>query len=86
MCDGIPVLHEVFKGNTVDKSTLISIEQIVNERLGIKKTVFLADGGLMTEKNVSHLESTNQGYILADRKSTRLNSSHTDISRMPSSA
>ena len=26
------------------------------------------------------------GAILADRKSTRLNSSHTDISRMPSSA
>ena len=26
------------------------------------------------------------GLALADRKSTRLNSSHTDISRMPSSA
>ena len=26
------------------------------------------------------------GVILADRKSTRLNSSHTDSSRMPSSA
>ena len=26
------------------------------------------------------------GYVVADRKSTRLNSSHTDISRMPSSA
>ena len=25
-------------------------------------------------------------YIFTDRKSTRLNSSHTDISRMPSSA
>ena len=25
-------------------------------------------------------------YVLLDRKSTRLNSSHTDISRMPSSA
>ena len=27
-----------------------------------------------------------RGYQQADRKSTRLNSSHTDISRMPSSA
>ncbi len=65
MCDGIPVLHEVFEGNTVDKSTLISIEQIVKERLGIKKTIFLGDGGLMTEKNISYMESANQGYILA---------------------
>ena len=28
----------------------------------------------------------NQGVVFVDRKSTRLNSSHTDISRMPSSA
>ena len=27
-----------------------------------------------------------KGYQIEDRKSTRLNSSHTDISRMPSSA
>ena len=27
-----------------------------------------------------------KGHTLVDRKSTRLNSSHTDISRMPSSA
>ena len=30
--------------------------------------------------------SVSTGYPLRDRKSTRLNSSHTDISRMPSSA
>ena len=32
------------------------------------------------------VEGCVEGYKLADRKSTRLNSSHTDISRMPSSA
>ena len=38
---------------------------------------------LLTEDHAEHL----QGLIdLGDRKSTRLNSSHTDISRMPSSA
>ncbi len=31
-------------------------------------------------------EDTRQKVLKADRKSTRLNSSHTDISRMPSSA
>ena len=31
-------------------------------------------------------KSIKVGYLTADRKSTRLNSSHTDISRMPSSA
>ena len=32
------------------------------------------------------LAPQSQGAVVADRKSTRLNSSHTDISRMPSSA
>ena len=31
-------------------------------------------------------EMTDEEYAVLDRKSTRLNSSHTDISRMPSSA
>ena len=35
--------------------------------------------------SVCGIVKKNNGYIL-DRKSTRLNSSHTDISRMPSSA
>ena len=37
-------------------------------------------------KNVSQMFYARQGIITPDRKSTRLNSSHTDISRMPSSA
>ena len=38
--------------------------------------------GYWDEKRTHHEE----GYTLIDRKSTRLNSSHTDSSRMPSSA
>ena len=40
----------------------------------------------MTQKHVSH--EVFNAFIdrMVDRKSTRLNSSHTDISRMPSSA
>ena len=37
-----------------------------------------------TSTNVVYYSAYN--YLLQDRKSTRLNSSHTDISRMPSSA
>ena len=38
-------------------------------------------------KRVSEILAANQmGKVHVDRKSTRLNSSHTDISRMPSSA
>ena len=40
----------------------------------------------LTAASKSFLTSSPDGLIDADRKSTRLNSSHTDISRMPSSA
>ena len=35
---------------------------------------------------IKELPNTRQKFIFADRKSTRLNSSHTTVSRMPSSA
>ena len=46
---------------------------------GIKRNYTAAD--VVRLRGSLHIEHT-----LADRKSTRLNSSHTDISRMPSSA
>ena len=40
-----------------------------------------------TEKSASQVASIREKLdVMGDRKSTRLNSSHTDISRMPSSA
>ena len=44
--------------------------------------------GTLTQNTVVPAGSTwtLKGYVYVDRKSTRLNSSHTDISRMPSSA
>ena len=41
---------------------------------------------LMTEWVRRLRPDADEALLLADRKSTRLNSSHTDISRMPSSA
>ena len=42
--------------------------------------------GIHRDTIVNKLVLIHKQYGLADRKSTRLNSSHTDISRMPSSA
>ena len=54
-----------------------------------QENVSLADVPLKTLDNQTVTLSQYQGkplYIKIDRKSTRLNSSHTDSSRMPSSA
>ena len=43
-------------------------------------------GGLLAASAVARAQSDGYTLLLTDRKSTRLNSSHTDISRRPSSA
>ena len=50
--------------------------------------VYFAAGGLLTSAwvNVIQLTVTLAGFAIPDRKSTRLNSSHSRASRMPSSA
>ena len=47
-------------------------------------------GGNLTAKQLATIAEVSdkygEGYVHLDRKSTRLNSSHTTVSRMPSSA
>lgn len=73
MIDGIPVLHEVYEGNTVDKITLESTRKKLREKLGIKNITIIADSGLITEANLQGLENTNQEYILGvPRRSNKM--------------
>jgi transposase len=64
MCDGMPIMHEVFTGNTVDKKTLSSMQNSLKKRLGIKRTTIIADAGLMTNPNIEKLELEDFDYIL----------------------
>ena len=50
------------------------------------RMVQMLQDGFSIEPMVSFMENLMQNPSRQDRKSTRLNSSHTDISRMPSSA
>src|ERR1044072_9862546 len=78
-----------------DESTLRDeIEEAIEKREGEPPTVGdLSQVERQMLLNILHFGEKNagdvavpRGDILADWKSTRLNSSHTDISRMPSSA
>ena len=60
---------------------LANNDWVFTEKVDGSNTVCIWDG-----VKVSYQGKTEDTQIPGDRKSTRLNSSHTDISRMPSSA
>ena len=55
--------------------------------LGVRsQEIILTSGGTESNNQVIFGFGLGGGHIVTDRKSTRLNSSHLDLSRMPSSA
>ena len=79
-------VHQVLLGLSggVDSSVLA---YLLHEALGDQLIPVFIDNGLLRQNEVARvLKQFDHSNIKVDRKSTRLNSSHTDISRMPSSA
>ena len=79
--DGFEQVFKVIKQNTVLQG---KSESTFNNYLGRIAIISLHFDELPEDISDDELKDYLTG--LADRKSTRLNSSHTDISRMPSSA
>lgn len=50
--EGCPMAVEVFAGNTADPATLASAVQKARERFGLKRVVWVADRGLLTDKRI----------------------------------
>jgi len=68
MVDGIPVYHEVFEGNTADKSTLSGIAEKLKTKFNLKSPTIIADRGLITQGNLQMLETDKRKYILGFSK------------------
>ena len=63
--DGIPVFHEVFEGNTADKTTLKHTVKKLKEHLDIGRIIFVADRGLFSGENLDFLDEEDYACILA---------------------
>lgn len=50
--EGCPVAVEVFAGNTADPATLASAVQKARERFGLKRVIWVADRGLLTNARI----------------------------------
>lgn len=60
--EGCPVAVEVFAGNTADPATLASAVQKTRQRFGLKRVVWVADRGLLTDKRIEVELRTDAGF------------------------
>ena len=80
----LPVAVDVFGGDELQASPASTVDEAL--RASAAFSLFRRSGSLIANPTAQGVSLRNIGPSGADRKSTRLNSSHTDISRMPSSA
>src|SRR3989338_5497655 len=67
LAEGLPLAHKVWEGNTPDKTTLQDAVTQAKE-LGVTNFVFVADRGLITDKNILWLEDQKLEYIIATKR------------------
>ncbi len=60
---GIPIIHDLFPGNTNDCLTLMPVLDQVKEDYQIGRTIVVADKGINTADNIAFLLARGDGYI-----------------------
>ena len=70
--DGFPITHEVFAGNTQDRTTLSTMLDRLAERSGLNEgaTVVL-DRGMAFDENIAELKRRKLNYVVASRQPER---------------
>jgi len=72
--DGFPLLHEVFEGNTQDRSTLGRMLKLIDERIGLQEgQTVVVDRGMAYPENLDEIRNHPKKlhYIVATRQSER---------------
>jgi len=68
LVDGIPIYHEVSKGNTSDKTTVLDVVETLKTKFRIEKPTVIGDRGMFTQDNIEQLEKNEENYILGFSK------------------
>ncbi len=61
--EGDPISVEVFKGNTVDSTTVLGQLQKMKERFNVKDVVFIGDRGMIKKESIEKIKENNWKYI-----------------------
>jgi transposase len=70
--DGFPITHEIFAGNTQDRTTLSTMLDRLAQRIGLAEgaTVVL-DRGMAFDENIAEIKARKLNYVLASRQPER---------------
>jgi transposase len=72
--DGLPVGYEVFPGASFEGNTLAVALENIGKRYEINEIFFVADSGMLSEKNLEMLEKSGKKYIVGARLKNLKNS------------
>lgn len=65
--DGIPFAHKLWKGNQSDLKSFAEVIEEAKEKYGLKEVIWIADRGMVSEKNLELLDKLKLRYILGVR-------------------
>ncbi len=68
LIDNIPIYHEVFEGNTSDKTTVLYVVETLKTKFKIKKPTIVGDRGMFTQDIIETIEKNQENYILGFSK------------------
>ena len=64
---GYPLAYEMFEGNKFEGHTMLPVIEAFKIRYNLKGLVVIADAGLMSNDNITELQSKNYQYIIGAR-------------------
>ena len=62
---GIPIAHELFPGNKLDKKILLPMMHRLQEKYGLGRAIYVADRGAMCGNNIAQITADENGYVMS---------------------
>ncbi len=70
--DGFPLGHEIYAGNTQDRTTVVSMLDLLDARVGLKPgQMVVVDRGMAYEENLAQIKARKLHYLIAARHPER---------------
>jgi len=66
--EGIPIAHEVFEGDEADKATVVKAIDDLKRRFKLKRVIFVADRGMVSQANLDYIKEQRYSYIVTLKK------------------